>query len=572
MRWKCGNTGTPAVRKNFGELSAMELERREVLATLAAPLIMGSSTIAHAQDTTSPVQTRHGPVVGQMVGRTHSFRGIPYGAPTSGANRFMPPRPPQAWSAPLRAFDHGPAAPQSDPDLKPVPGAQPESEDCLTLNVWTPALGDGGKRPVMVWLHGGGLWRLSAAGDHQDGARFAARHDVVMVSPHHRLGVLAHAYLEEFDSVFAGSSHAGILDLVQALEWVRDNIEAFGGDPDNVTIFGQSGGGQKISYLMAMPAAKGLFHKVALQSGPAPLALERPYARQLGSRLLNALSIPESRAREIQSRPVADIMRAYHKVHRDIGGFGVMGVIQDVAPVVDGTVLPQHPFWNGASSLSRDIPMLIGNTRTEMTGYFLTDHPDGWKRDFAAVTTDLQPIFGADAERLVSQYRKNHPEAGPWEVDALIRSDWPTRLFTQRIADEQLKLGGAKVWMYRMDWQTKDRDGLLMSPHAIDIPFVLDTIGGRLTRPGQLEEQKAMVEQMSLAWASFARDGRPHGDTFPEWAPYDSTRRPTMIFNVQSRMVDDPDGSDLEAMRAGLDRYTVVAGGVTSSTRQGEDR
>ncbi|MXP27111.1 carboxylesterase family protein [Altererythrobacter indicus] len=510
-------------------------------------------------------RTRYGPVIGKVEQGALAFKGIPYGAPTSGSGRFMPPTPPQPWSTPLRAFDYGPTAPQSDPQDALESGAADarESEDCLTLNVWTPSLNDQRKRPVMVWLHGGGLWRLSAAGDYQAGTHLAAHSDVVMVSPNHRLNVLAHAYLDEYDPAFAGSSSAGMLDLVLALKWVRDNIEEFGGDPDNVTIFGQSGGGQKVSFLMAMPAAAGLFHKAIIQSGPAPLALEKPYARELSARLLTLLDIPKNRVRDIQNVPLDAIMRAYYQIFEELGGFGVMGVIQDFAPVVDDVALPQHPFWNGASPLSRDVPLMIGCTRTEMTEYFLASNPGAAKRDFAAVTAQLEPVFGMQAPAVVAHYRATHPTASPWEVDALIRSDWPTRLFTQRIADEQVKLGGAPVWMYRMDWQTTARDGLLMSPHAIDIPFVLDTVGTEPVEPGQLAEQQRMMQQMNNAWVSFARNGNPQNKYIPPWQPYNSTSRPTMIFNLHSHMANDPDGSDLAFLKKDLANLEVVAGGVT---------
>ena len=548
----------------------MKIGRRQFLASASAPLILGLSGAACAQGRTDGskgtlARTTAGPVLGKRDRGAIAFKGIPYGAPADGARRFMPPSPPRPWSDLRAAFDYGPIAPQRRPGGSAGPAAEPlpESEDCLTLNVWTPALRDGAKRPVMVWLHGGGLWRLSAAGADQEGIRLAALHGVVMVSPNHRLNVLGYAYLDELDPAFAGSSCAGMLDLVLALKWVRDNIEEFGGDPGNVTIFGQSGGGQKVSILMAMPAAQGLFHKAIIQSGPAPVTLERPYARGLVDRLLWHLEIPAARAMDIQSAPIEAIMGAYYKVFDEIGGFGVMGVIQDFAPTVDGATLPQQPFWNGASPLSRHIPLIIGSTRTEMTEYFLSGHPDAPRRDFAQVAADLEPIFGADAEGIVAGYRESHPSAGPWEIDALIRSDWPTRLFTQRIADEQASLGGAPVWHYRMDWRTRARGGLLMSPHAIDIAFVLDTVDANPVEPGEEHEMRRMTRQMCAAWVSFARTGRPSDSSFPEWTPYSSATRPTMIFNLESRMAADPDGADLARLKAGLSRYEVVAGGVS---------
>lgn len=546
----------------------MEFARRDLLAAIAtAPICLTGPVRAALASRSSLVDTQYGPVSGRFADGAHAFKGIPYGASTAGKARFMPPSPPAPWKTPLEALQYGPASPQRRPGTT---GEWPESEDCLTLNVWTPALRDGGKRPVMVWLHGGGLWRSSAAGDFQSGHALAAKRDVVMVSPNHRLGILGHNYLADFDPAFEGSASAGMLDLVQALEWVRDNIEQFGGDPTNVTIFGQSGGGQKVSLLMAMPAAQGLFHKAIIQSGPAPLALEKPYGRELASRMLRLLNISEARAADAQRAPLSDIMKAYYEIFREIGGFGVMGVIQDFAPVVDGTTLPQHPFWNGASPLSRNIPLMIGTTRTEMSEYALQANPKAWKRNFDQVTEQLRPIFADDAAGIVAHYRSSHPDAGAWEVDQIIRSDWPTRLFSRVIADGQSKLQGAPVWMYRMDWETTVDNGRQMAPHAIDIPFVLDTVGTELTRPGQLDEQRRMTRQMSDAWVSFAREGRPSSALLPDWTPYNSAERPTLLFNVQSRMTNDPDGSDLKILSDGLHRYRVVAGGVTSNSQKGD--
>ena len=553
-----------------------KLDRRHAMKALATPLLLAPmagglagtlNSAASRSGNAVTARTQSGLVVGRDTGTAIAFKGIPYGGPTGGANRFTPPTPPTPWTEPLQAHHDGPASPQSNPD-HPRPGAGPESEDCLTLNVWTPALRDGRKRPVMVWIHGGGLWRLSAAGAYQDGTNIAAHGDVVMVSPNHRLGVLGFAWLQDWDSRFVGSASAGMLDLVQALQWVRDHAEEFGGDPDNVTILGQSGGGQKVSLLMAMPAAHGLFHKAIIQSGPAPLALEPTYARKLSSRLLDLLGIEHERVADIQNAPLEAIMRAYYRIFDEIGGFGVMGVIQDFAPVIDGATLPQHPFWNGASPLSRNIPLMIGSTRTEMTEYFLDAHPSAPHRTVEQVVQDLDPIFGADAAAILAHYRAAHPSASLWEADALIRSDWPTRFFTRRIADEQARLGGAPVWNYRMDWATGARGGLLMSPHAIDIGFALDTVGAEPVEPGEVDAQNRMQRQMGGAWLAFARSGNPQHRGIPVWTAYDRTR-PTMLFNLESKVALAPDGADLDLLEAGLSRYRVVGGGVTPSGKAG---
>lgn len=544
----------------------MRMKRRaflgQVLAGVAAPAIGAAfpRMAGAATGGAAPVvRTRHGPVRGETRDGVHSFLGVRYGAPVGRGARFRPARPPRPWREPVVATAYGPACAQSDP-AGPAP-AERESEDCLTLNVWTPGLGDGRKRPVMVWLHGGGLWRLSAAGPAQAGDQLARHHDAVMVSPNHRLGVFGFLHLEAFDRRFAGSAHVGMLDLVLALQWVRDNIAAFGGDPDNVTIFGQSGGGQKVSLLMAMPAAQGLYHKAIIQSGPAPVTLEPAYATDLARRLLRYLGIAEGEAARIEDVPTQDILTAYYKIFHEIGGFGTMGVIQDFAPVVDGRILPQQPFWNGPPPAARGIPLMIGTTRTEMTQYKLQSDPDFWKSDFDGIAQGLRPIFGDDTAALIAHYREAHPAMTPWEVFAAITADWPTRFFSQRIALAQAQQ--APVWFYRTDWQTVAHDGLWMAPHAIDIPFVLDTVGREESPEKQRNEQQRMADQMSAAWVAFARNGDPANPRLPQWPRFEPEQRQTMLFNLTSKVVADPDGDDLRALDRNLPHLRVVGGGVT---------
>jgi para-nitrobenzyl esterase len=549
----------------------MRMTRRSLMSSMvstlvAAPLI---PQLASASSDFVVARTRLGPVRGVRVDGINAFKGIPYGAGTSGEARFLRAKPPKPWTQPRDALEYGPACAQSDPTLPKRRVPEPESEDCLTLNVWSPALRDGRKRPVMVWLHGGGLWALSAAGEGQAGHSISRRGDVVFVSPNHRIGVFGLAPLEQLDpEAFPAASHLAMLDLVMALEWVRDNIEEFGGDPGNVTILGQSGGGQKVSLLMAMPAAQGLFHKAIIQSGPMPVSLSPAYARTIGERLLDKLSISPAQIRRVHSLTTEEILKGYFALLREIGGYGVMGIVRGVAPVVDGVNLPQQPFWYRAPEISEQVPLLIGNTRTEMTGYTLSPDPllyqmadpNAYKMNFTQIESKLAEIFAADAPRIVSDYRRSHPNASPWEIYSLILSDWPTRLFSVHTADVKVKQGAAPVFVYRMDWQTQDRDGLLMSPHAIDIQFVLDTTHAR--SGGQVEERRHMANQMSEAWIAFARTGNPNHSGIPEWPRYNMERRPTMLFNLSSRVVEDPDGDDLRSLKKNMSAYEVVAGGL----------
>lgn len=505
--------------------------------------------------------TTAGRVRGRRVAGVHVFKGIRYGAATQGKNRFLPPRTPMPWTGIEDALEDGPECFQNDPfgKLKSSYDVLPESEDCLRLNVWTPGLRDRKKRPVMVWLHGGGLWRGSAAGDWQAGNRLSARGDIVMVSPNHRLNVLAYTYLEGVDPYFKGSGNAGLLDLVLALQWVRDNIGEFGGDPGNVTIFGQSGGGQKVSLLMAMPAAHGLFHRAIIQSGPAPVTLERDYAADSAHRLLVRLGLDAKSARKIQDVPAATLMRAYYEQFHADGGFGLLGIIQGFAPVVDGDALPQQPFWNGAPPFSRDIPLLIGSTRTEMTEYTLDKNPAAAQMGWDAIQHELVPLFNSDAASILARFRADHPQASPWEVYSLILSDWPTRIFSIKIAEEQARLRGAPVHMYRMDWQTPMRGGLLMSPHAVDIAFVLDTIEANIESNGGGTEPQLMADQMCNVWLAFARSGKPQTSQLPHWPAYEEQHRATMLFNLPSRMAFDPDSADRRIIQDNMSRYRLVA-------------
>jgi para-nitrobenzyl esterase len=429
----------------------------------------------------------------------------------------------------------------------------PESEDCLRLDVWTPSA-DPEKRPVMVWFHGGGFAVGSAAGLWQDGGNLARHGNVVVVSVNHRLNVLGHLYLDLLDEQFAGAGNAGLLDLVLALTWIKDNIGRFGGDPENVTIFGQSGGGQKVSMLLAMPAAAGLFHKAIIQSGPAPRALESAYAADMAQRLLVKLRIGKGELRRLQDIPLAQIMSAYFQVFRETGGYGVLGILQGFAPVVDGKYLFEHPFQGQAPSTSADVPLLIGTTRTEMTFYTLLQDPGADRMDEPSLRARLQVLFGADVGLVYDAYRTNHPSLSTWERYALITSDWPTRLYSVWIAEQKARLQRAPVFMYRTDWQTPVMDGKLMAPHAIDLSIVLDDTAYTTSFDGGGPSVRRLSQQMSGSWVAFARRGDPNIRALPAWPRYEpDAGRATMLYDRECRVVNDPDGAD----RSALDRIVA---------------
>jgi para-nitrobenzyl esterase len=366
-----------------------------------------------------------------------------------------------------------------------------------------------------------------------------------MVSPNHRLNVLGFSFLDRLGGeAFTGSSNVGLLDLVLALEWVRDNIEAFGGDPGNVTIFGQSGGGQKVSYLMAMPAARGLFHKAIIQSGPAPRALEPDYAHGMAEQLFDRLGLARGDMRALQDTPLDRIMAAYHHVYQANGGAGTLGIVQGFLPAVDGVVLPRHPFVDSAPSIAAEAPLLIGSTRTEMSIYALLEDPAADRMDAEALRTRAQRLFDADADRVVAAYRANHPGASPWELFILISADWPTRAYSIHIADHKAAQQRAPVYMYRLDWRTPVADGRLRSPHAIDIALVLDNVDAAAAFNGGGPDAQLLGRRMSGAWLAFARAGDPNTAELPDWPTYAPPRRATMLFDSDPTVADDPDGAD----------------------------
>src|SRR3984893_11137925 len=336
----------------------------------------------------SVVEIAAGKLRGMMSAGIHSFKGIPYGAPPIGHNRFMPPVPPQPWTGVREALAYAgrawqlPNRPNRRPVLETLLGpadTTPEGEDCLTLNVWTPGLGDGAKRPVMVWLHGGAFGYGSGNRAVTDGANLARRGDVVVVSVNHRLNIFGFLHLADIGGeAWAHSGNAGVLDLVAALRWVRDNIERFGGDPGKVTIFGESGGGGKVSVLLAMPAARGHFPLAIIQSGAAIRVSTRERASALAEAVLNEVGLGRDECERLQTLPAGRLLAAIAPASRMVGRTRWPLLDRyDFGPVVDGSDLPQHPGEPGAPDIADDIPLMIGGTREE-SAFFLADDDAVW--------------------------------------------------------------------------------------------------------------------------------------------------------------------------------------------------
>jgi len=497
------------------------------------------------------VEIASGKLRGAAAGGIHAFKGIPYAAPTGGANRFLPPQPLQPWVGMLDALAYRGQAPQSparvkrrgemDDILGPA-DATPEIEDCLTLNVWTPGLA--GKRPVMVWLHGGAFAYGSGNRAVTDGANLARRGDVVVVSVNHRLNIYGYLHLEDIGGErFAGSGNAGSLDLVAALYWVRANIAAFGGDPACVTIFGESGGGGKVSALLAMPAAKGLFHRAVIQSGAAVRFTTRERANALAGAVLKQLGLGD--ADKLREAPLDQLLGAIVPASR-AAGLRAYPLLDryDFGPVVDGAVVTQHPAEPTTSPLGDDIPLMIGGTARE-AALFLDDDAV-WRRTLseAELRERIAAIAGPDTDAAIALYRELLPGASPADrlIAALTGSNFTVRTWLyaeRRAARVNEKSGGAPVYHYSLDWGSPFAGGRMGAHHAMDLPFVFDTTETPLSTQGA-DGAPELAAAMSATWAAFARAGKPDNPAIPAWPAYTTAGRATMVFDTRCRAVDDP--------------------------------
>ncbi|MDF7773995.1 carboxylesterase/lipase family protein [Sphingomonas sp. AOB5] len=477
------------------------------------------------------VTTAQGKLSGTRTDGVYRFLGIHYGADTSGQNRFRAPKPVAPWTGVRTADKFGDRCPQ--PKLEnPLTiisfSDLPVSEDCLVLNIWSASLKPAAKKPVMVWLHGGGFGFGSASDKYYDGTALAKREGVVVVTLNHRLNGFGYLNLGpeakgDFDA------NAGQLDIVAALQWVRDNIARFGGDPGNVTIFGQSGGGGKISSLLAMPAAHGLFHKAIIQSGSDPrIATAEESVATRNQALANVRMKPED-VLKLRELPLADLIRA----------FGEKAQLLSYRPWVDGSVMPTHPYDPVANPVSANVPLMLGNTRDEGTSVLLAD--PGWpKTDDAKLTLMATILTGQYAQEAIALYKARSPGDAPMHLLASILSD--SMFWANTVAlGERKAAQGAPVYMYRIDWQTPVQGNILRAPHGVELPFVFGTTGISEELVGKGPSQDRMTALMMRVWANFARRGNPNGKGIPAWAPYNTTTRTTFLFNDPPSVVHDPD-------------------------------
>lgn len=487
-------------------------------------------------DTQVLARVRGGRVRGQREQGVLVFRGLRYGADTA-AYRFQPPRREAAWRGIADALEFGAAAPQGGSE-------GPGSEDCLFLNVWTPALDARARRPVLVYIHGGGFNNGSGSDPLYDGSALCRRGDVVVVTLNHRLNTFGYLYLGALgDPRYAASGNVGQLDLVQALQWVREHAAAFGGDPGNITVFGQSGGGAKIATLMAMPAARGLFQRAWTMSGQQVTAAGPRAAAQRAAVAMDAVHAPDLAA--LLRLPAADLLAATRA--RDPSR------VEDSAlyfgPVLDEVVLPVHPFWPQAPAQSAAIPMVIGNTHDE-TRAFLGNDPGNFALDWTTLPAQLEKQQFVDLlpSVVIEYYRRLYPHYTASEVFFAAT----TAGRSWRGAVEELEARArqpataAPTWAYQLDWPSPVEEGRLRAFHTLDIPLVFDNAGLPTARTGGGADARALAATMSDALVAFARHGNPNHAGLADWAPYTLPQRRTMLFDVRSRGADDPRGGERE--------------------------
>ena len=493
------------------------------------------------------VETTCGKVEGVESAGIRVFRGLPFAHPPTGDLRFRAPEPPKPWIGVRDASAFGPAAPQNSNALGPMLGLAIDAmnESCLFLNVWTPAT-DGARRPVMVWIHGGAFVIGAGSQPVYDGAALARRGDVVVVTINYRLGALGFLHLKSLcGDRFPATGNEGLLDQVAALTWVRDNIDAFGGDPGNVTIFGESAGSIGIAALLGMPKARGLFHRAILQSGAPNVLASADEATGTARLFMRELGLPPEAPEPLADIPPARFLEVQQKLF-------VLALKESrsarlglpLVPVVDGEVIPQHPFDAVAAGVVRDVPMLVGTTLDEMKLFAMMD-PNLRSLDDDGLAKRLARILGDDTPRAIDVYRRCRAARGervtPAELWSAIQSDNVFRAPAMRLAGLQ-HTHQRNTFAYLFTWASPFMEGVLGACHAVDLPFVFGTLGdpAMVMFAGKGPDEEALSGKVQDAWIAFARTGNPAHPGLPEWPAYDAVRRATMLLGRDCRIEHTP--------------------------------
>jgi para-nitrobenzyl esterase len=519
---------------------------------LAGVLVFAASVqcaFAHEQPVLVPVTTVQGVIEGESLGSVIAYRSIPYAAPPLGELRFRPPAPPIPWSGVRSGLDMGPACPQVIDDDPTENSEAVMSEDCLHLNVWTPRP-DAAKRPVMVWIHGGGFTAGATRNTWYDGQYLAARGDVVVVSINYRLGAWGFLDLRSFGARYRESANVGLLDQVAALRWVRQNIAQLGGDPENVTIFGESAGAASVGDLLSMPAAKDLFAKAILESGvpggrTGSMTIRHPHLTTAFMKLAGAHSIDELSRKSM--RELLDAQQRLFATTTDIGTFG---------PSIDGQVLKERPFAAVAEGRATRVPILIGTTREEMR-YFSTAEDNGLEqKPRALLLKQLQSIIGSRAQSVLDEYQRLYPKWGDTVVQ--ISSDAIMRFPIVQLADAASAF--QPVYLYLFTYESNSTYKNFGSAHAMELPFVFGTVNlpEAIVFTGRDPRRFDLANRVMESWIAFARSGNPTPQGGPEWPRYNATQRPTMDLGPEPRILNDP-----------LSEQRKIWGGTVPTIEQG---
>jgi para-nitrobenzyl esterase len=558
---KCNQASSDDSRKNNSGL--INATRRDVIKGLAMAAVAGgmartasgepvagsgyptpgstTGDTVRAADADPMIETSYGRIRGYVRNGIYAFKDIPYGADTSGVNRFMPPQKPAPWTNVRPCLHHGFVSPQTaragwknnEESWLFTWDDGTQSEDCLNLNVWTQAA-DNSKRPVMVWLHGGGFSAGSATELPSYDGENLARRGVVLVSVTHRLNVFGYLNLAAYGDKFATSGNVGMLDIVAALEWVRDNIANFGGDPSRVTIFGQSGGGGKVTALMAMPAAKGLFHRAIVESGSLLTSATMESSGTLADKLLKQLQLNSSDMDKLQQMSFEDLGKAAREVTQmrlpasGVIDFRRIGRNLGWSPVAGNAALPNQPFDPGAPEISASVPMIVGNTINEFVNGI--NKPDAFKMTSEELQTNVANIYKEKAGDVLATFRKSLPNANNFQLWSAIATGG-VRATTLEQVRRKTAQHAAPAYCYRFDWQTPILDGRPMAFHCSELAFVFDNTARCENMTGNGAAARALAEKMSEAWIHFATSGDPNHKGIPRWKPFDPATNGTMVFD-----------------------------------------